>query len=136
MVKFNKMDPKNAPGQVMVKKFPASGDGKIGKIITDLIDLGLVLEEKDGGIYVADVITEMASVFDGNHPESGDRLIKIQDIGISSAENLTQVYGKIKEGDKASLTILRDGNEVALQFVKAKAGKDGGPIKIIQKQGQ
>ena len=61
--KLTKMDPKDASGQMMIKKFPASGGGGIGNIIADLIDLGLILEEKDGQIFVIDVMTEISSAF-------------------------------------------------------------------------
>lgn len=144
MIKFIKIDPRDAQGRMMVKTISMSDDGETdniiadniiaGNIITDLIELGLLLEKNDGIISVADVITEMSTAFKGTQPENGDQLIKIQSSTISSPEELTQIYGKIKAGEKAVLTMLRDGKEVVLQFEKPKEG-DGGPIKIIKKQG-
>jgi len=134
MIKFIKMDPKDAQGRMMVKTISMSDDGETDNIITDLIELGLLLEKKDGIISVADVITEMSTAFKGTQPENGDQLIKIQSSKINSPKKLTQIYGKIKAGEKAVLTMLRDGKEVVLQFEKPKEGDDG-PIKIIKQQG-
>ena len=136
IVKFTKMDPKDAPGKMMIKTFPAPGGGDIGNIIPDLVELGIVLSEKDGQIFVADVITEMSTVFAGNQPENGDQLIKIQSHKITSAKELTQIYDKIKAGEKADLIMLRGGKEIILQFEKPKSGCGAKPVKIIQKQGQ
>lgn len=136
IVKFGKMDPKDAPGQMMIKTCPASGAGEIGDIISNLVEIGLVLNEKEGQIFVADVITEMPTVFTGAQPETGDQLIKIQSHKITSTKELAQIYGKIKAGEKTDLTMLRGGKEIVLQFVKPKSGPGAKPVKIIRKQGQ
>jgi hypothetical protein len=97
--------------------------------------LGLVLDEHDGKISVGDVIAEMSSAVSETKPETGDQLIKIQSLKINSVEELTQVYGKIGAGEKAELTMLRNGKEVVLQFEKPESNPGAKPVKIIQKQG-
>ncbi len=136
MVKFAKMDPKDAPGKMMIRTVGGPGGGGIGNIVADLIDAGLVLEEKDGKILVADVITEMGSVFVGTQPESEDQLIKINSSKINSTEELTQIYDQIKAGKKVELTMLRKEKEVLLTFEKPESGCGGKPFKVMKKQGQ
>ncbi len=136
MVKFAKMDPKDAPGKMMIRTAGGPGGGEIGNIVADLIDVGLVLDEKDGKISVVDVITEMASVFTGTQPESEDQLIKINSSKINSAEELTQIYGQVKAGEKVELTMLRKGKEILLTFEKPKSEPGSKPFKVMKKQGQ
>lgn len=136
IVKFAKMDPKDASGTMMVKSCPASDVGDLSNVSTDLVDLGLILSEKDGEISVVDVITEMPSAFIGTQPENGDRLVKIQSDNISSTKQLTQIYSNINANEKASLTILRGVKEINLQFIKPKSGSGGASVKIIRKQEQ
>ncbi len=136
MVKFAKMDPKDAPGKMMIRTIDGPGDGENGSIITDLIDAGLVLDEKDGKISVVDVITEMSSVFTGTQPESEDQLIKINSSKINSTEELTQIYSQIKVGEKVELTMLRKEKEILLTFEKPKSEPGSKPFKVMKKQGQ
>jgi len=98
--------------------------------------LGLIVDNINGQMIVADVITEMESVFIGTQPESDDQLIKIQSHKINSAEELAQIYGKIKAGEKAELTMSRGGKEVVLMFEKPKSEPGSKPFKVIKKQGQ
>ena len=140
MIKFIKMDPKDARGRMMVKTISMSDDGETdniiaGNIITDLIDLGLLLEKKDGIIFVADVITEVSTAFKGTQPENGDQLIKIQSSKISSPKELTQIYDKIKAGEKVDLTVLRSGEEVILTFEKPESVPGSKSFKVMKKQG-
>lgn len=126
--KFAKADEKDMPGQMMVKMKTSEDD-----ISTDFIDIGLLLDEKDGKISVADVISEMGFKFQGDQPAEGDELIKIQDNKISSPENLKMLYDKINIGESVSLVFLRDGQEIVSKFVKPEAG-EAKPIKIMKKQ--
>ena len=126
---FAKADENDMASQMMVKMKTSEED-----ISADFIDIGLLLEEKDGKIFVADVISEMGFKFEGGQPAKGDELIRIQDDKITSPEDLKMKYDKIKVGERVSLVFLRDGKEVTLKFDKPEA-KEAKPIKIIKKQG-
>ena len=64
-----------------------------------------VLVEK----VVKDSAAEQAGI------QSGDLILKLEDKTISSGEDLSAAIGAYKPGDKATLTIQRDGQEMTVE---------------------
>jgi C-terminal processing protease CtpA/Prc len=144
MLKFAKGDPKDMPSSMIVKKCPASG-GEVSteadvvkcpatgtEVSTDFVDIGILPEEKNGQILISNIISELVSAFGENQPAAGDEIIKIQSQKIKSLKEMLEIYNGLKEGETASLTVLRDKNELTLTFEKSKAGS-AGPVKMIVK---
>ncbi|MCP4706535.1 MAG: hypothetical protein GY865_18205, partial [candidate division Zixibacteria bacterium] len=136
MVKYAKMDPKDSPAKMMVSTIGGPSGGDMGNMISELIELGLIVDNVNGKMIVVDVITEIESVFIGTQPDNDDQLIKIQSQNIKSVEHLSQIYENIKAGDKASMTMLRNGEEITLEFKKPNADQCPLKTKVMKKQGQ
>ncbi len=78
-----------------------------------------VTEEK--GVFVEDVVddspAEKAGIMEG------DQLLALNNVTLERASDLTGALRKMKEGDKATVTVLRDGKKMDLDVVLG-AGKE------------
>ncbi len=128
MQKFPKGDTKDMPARMEIKKCPASGS----EASMDFIDIGILPEEKEGHIFISDVIPELVLAFGENPPAAGDEIVNIQSRKITSLKEMLDIYNKLKVGDTASLTVLRDKKELGLTFMRVKP-EGAGPVKMIVK---
>ncbi len=119
IVQFEKADPKELPGQMMIMAKP----GPDGDAATSLIDAGLILAEKNGKIIVEEIIDNMMAEFTGQTPQKGDVITGIQGTSLTSTEQLREIYNKIESGQTVELTMLRQGEEIAAGFPKPNKGE-------------
>jgi putative serine protease PepD len=71
--------------------------------------LGVEIAEGDDGVTIKTVLADGPAAKAGLKP--GDRIRKLGDSGIRSAEDFRTRLGKSPEGAKHTVTVLRDGRE-------------------------
>lgn len=114
IVQFEKADPEELPGKMMVIAGPASE----GDVATGLIDAGLILADKDGKIVIEDIIDNMKAEFSGQSPQRGDVITSIQGNKLASPEQVSEIYDKIESGKTVEMTLLRQDKEITTGFQK------------------
>ncbi|MBE0644791.1 MAG: PDZ domain-containing protein [Bacteroidetes bacterium] len=78
-----------------------------------------VTEEK--GVFVEDVVDDSPAEKAGI--KEGDQLLAFNNVALGEASDLTDALKKLKEGDKATVTVMRDGKKMDMDVVLG-AGKD------------
>jgi len=96
-----------------------------------LVGNGLMLKEAKGRIFIDDVLPELAKSLGDNIPAVGDEILTIQGKRIESLEMLSNVYEKIKLGDKVTLTFKTESEEYTI--IINKMNQQGLQKKIIKK---
>lgn len=115
IVSMVKGDPDKMPKmQVMTV---GAGDN----MIPTLIDVGLVLVEKDGKLVVDQAIPEMVKSSPDFTPGKDDILAKINGTMVNNASSLSDAYMKIAVGSKVEMTFERAGEQHIVSFDKPEA---------------
>jgi len=124
-----KANPDDLPGQMKIMKSdscPASAD-------MTLAGVGLMLTKDNGKLIIDDVLVGLADKFTGPLPEKGDVILKIQGTPISQPDQLSEIFDKIKTGEKVDMVLGRGDQEISTGFAKPDCTQ-GKPM-IIRKQG-
>ncbi len=90
---------------------------KIKSIIKKTV--GGKTEKEEKGVFVSDVVDDSPAEKAGI--KDGDQLLALNNVTIGVASDLTGALKKMKEGDKASVTVLRDGKKLDLDVVLGAA---------------
>jgi S1-C subfamily serine protease len=112
--KLKKADPSEMPKAMMVMKRP----GEEGDINSAMLDAGFILKAENGRIMIDEVISELSDKYKGTTPSKGDVITTLQGNSLSQPEDLIQTYSGIEPGKKVEMTILRDGEELSISFIK------------------
>jgi len=129
--KFDKADPENLPGQMSIMTISEDG----GEPMSEFVDIGLMLVDKNGVAMVDLIINNMLVDFNGPTPEKGDIISQIQGQDITSIEHLADVYKKAEPGTEVSLTLIRGDKRLSTAFIMPKIKKILGPKpKLIKKK--
>jgi S1-C subfamily serine protease len=89
-----------------------------GEGVTAWADLAVILEDVGGQVFVKDEIDMPSSIGDEVELTAGDRINALQDVELSSAEQLLSVYDGIEIGATVSLAISRHGERSVVSFEK------------------
>lgn len=118
----------------------------VRKIADDLIDfgsvkralLGVTMREVDqkiaddlklyslNGVYITEVLKGSAA--DEAGIKSGDVLVKIDSVRITNASSVQETVNKFHPGDKASLTVIRDGKEKTVEVKFKGTAQENGSV--------
>ncbi|HEX7343127.1 MAG TPA: PDZ domain-containing protein [bacterium] len=93
----------------------AKGDdrGYLGVYLEKLDDeMRESLKFKGEGIFVDDVVDDSPAEKAGL--EEGDIILKFEDKGVKDVDELRELIGASKEGDKVAMVVFRDGKEIKL----------------------
>jgi len=96
-----------------------------------MISCGMIVAEKEGSLIIDGLINNMLVEFDGPAPQEGDLVIKIQGKTVKTTAELDEVFDELKIGDKTTLTLSRQGDQIKTAFKKPEPPTaSGGQIKI------
>lgn len=118
----------------------------VKKIVEDLIDygsvkralLGITMRDLDqkiadelklssiNGVYITEVLNGSAA--DKAGVKSGDVLVKIDSIKITNSASVQETVNRFHPGDKAELTVIRDGNEKTLEVTFKGTAQENGSV--------
>ncbi|MFA6233187.1 MAG: PDZ domain-containing protein [Bacteroidota bacterium] len=76
-------------------------------------------EKEEKGVFVEDVVDDSPAEKAGI--KEGDQLLAFNNVTLGEASDLTGALKKMKEGDKASVTVLRDGKQMNMDVVLGAA---------------
>lgn len=79
------------------------------------------VEKEEKGVFVENVVDDSPAEKAGI--KEGDQLLAFNNVTIGEPGDLTGALKKMKEGDKATLTVLRDGKQMTMDVVLG-AGKE------------
>ncbi|MGB5073480.1 MAG: PDZ domain-containing protein [Bacteroidota bacterium] len=79
------------------------------------------VEKEEKGVFVEDIVDDSPAEKAGI--KEGDQLLAFNNVTIGEPVDLTGALKKMKEGDKATVTVLRDGKQMTMDVVLG-AGKE------------
>ena len=82
--------------------------------------LGLVFGTKNNRVSVVNTLPTAEHNFKSFMPKQGDIIVSINDKNVKSAEEFAKAYDTYEEGDKVTITFLRDGKESKETLSKPK----------------
>ena len=118
----------------------------VKKIVYDLIDfgsvkramLGITMQPIDdkiaeelklssrNGVYIVEVLKNSAA--DQAGLKKGDVLVAVDSVKITTPSSVQEVVSRFSPGDKAELTVLRDGKEKAFEVVFKGTAQENGTV--------
>lgn len=106
-------------GAVLTQEKPGAWLGVMVSNTVKKIKEGDEVKEEKGAVVVQKVVddspAEKAGIMEG------DRLIAFNNVTLGKASDLTDALKKLKAGDKATVTVLRDGKQMSLDVVPGAA---------------
>ncbi len=101
-----------AGGEVTVTRIESS-EGDV-----PWLDLSVILQDGDNQAVVAQELGLPLDEVSNVELRVGDRLTAINGTTVSSAGELVKIYYALKSGDKVSLAVIRDGEQLVMNFDK------------------
>ena len=118
----------------------------VKKIVYDLIDfgsvkramLGITMQPIDdkiaedlklssrNGVYIVEVLKNSAA--DKAGMKKGDVLVAVDSVKITTPSSVQEVVSRFSPGDKAELTVLRDGKEKTLEVIFKGTAQENGTV--------
>lgn len=104
-----------SPDEVIVQGYPSPFRRRGGvtefrrELNTNKAMLGVLTEAKDGNVVINEVSENSAAAKAGL--QKGDIILKVDDIKVSTPQDLIEAIGKYKPEEKITVTVKRDGKE-------------------------
>ena len=142
LASFSKADPKDLPGTMTMSKETDGSSGMIEKRVTVgggqgggtvlVLDGGLVVAKGENGPYVLALLPGHEEKISGDMPREGDLILSINGELDTNLEAFQALYDEIPLGDKVTVKLSRNGEELTATYVKAKL-EAGGQMMIQTK---
>jgi predicted metalloprotease with PDZ domain len=84
-----------------------------------LHDLGILLQEKEDGLYVVEVLPDAGKEIKDAGIKGGEKLVSIQGHEVGTLDEFTKIYDEIPAGETAKAVFEKDGNPVTVKFTKS-----------------
>jgi S1-C subfamily serine protease len=91
---------------------------KDGKKSILLSDPGILVQEKDDGLYVLEVLPDADNSIPTAGIKGGEKLVSIQGTKVNTIDELSKIYDDIPAGDMVGMSFEEDGNQLAIKFTK------------------
>lgn len=130
LASFSKADPKDLPGTMIMKQETAGPDGTIEKRISIgggqaegtvmVLDGGFVVGKGENGPYVLALLPGHEKKISGDLPQEGDLVLSINGELDTNIEAFQALYDEIPIGEKITVKLSRNGEELTATYLKSK----------------